>query len=285
MIAPLRMLSVLAVSAGLLAGAAARAQSPEPEEAKRIEIDQKLGAAIPLDAEFFDDQGRPVTLRQYFDGRRPVVLTLNYLRCPMLCGVQLQSFLQTLKEMKGWTPGENFTILTVSFDPFEKSELARAKKAAYIAELGKPAAAAGWHFLTGPSDSIKPLTRSVGFNYFWNTSNGEWAHSAALILLTPDGRVSRYLGGLSYEPDTLRLSLVEASAGKVGTVWDKLFLWCFHYDSKVGRYTPIARNIMRLGAVVSMLALGTMVLGLWRYDARRRRRTMSTDPGATMGTS
>lgn len=241
-----------------------------PAELEPVTIEEKLGAQLPLDLEFASDNGRMVRLREFFDGRRPVIFTFNYYNCPMLCGVQLEGVLDVLRQLS-WIPGGEFQLVTVSIDPLEQPELARLKKKNYIDALGRPSAAAGWHFLTGRKPEIQALTRTVGFNYRW--TGDQWAHSAALILCTPDGRVSRYLGGVSYDPKVLRLSLVEASEGKVGSLWDKLFLWCYHYDPKKGSYAAEAMTLMRLGGGMSVLVLGAGLAVFWRREQSRRNHT------------
>lgn len=240
-----------------------------PRELENVGIEQKLNAELPLDAEFFDEDGRPTTLRRLMDGK-PAILTLNYYGCPSLCGEQLNGLLRTLKEMS-WRPGTKFHILTVSFDPLETAMLASAKKDAYISELGDPKAAAGWHFLTGRKASIEALTKAAGFSYRWNAEQEQWAHSAATIIVTPGGRISRYLGGLHNDAATMRLSLVEASEGRIGSLYDSLFLWCFHYDPDRNSYAPVAMNIMRLGGGVTVAAIAFGLLGLWLFEWRRRR--------------
>ncbi|TWT45242.1 hypothetical protein RAS1_16640 [Phycisphaerae bacterium RAS1] len=240
-----------------------------PRELENVGIEQKLDAQAPLDLEFFDENGRPTTLRKLMDGK-PAILTLNYYGCPTLCGEQLNGLLRTLKDMS-WRPGTKFHILTVSFDPLETATLASAKKDAYLGELGDPSAAAGWHFLTGRKPSIEALTQAVGFTYKWNADQMQWAHSAATIILTPGGRISRYLGGLYNDASTMRLSLVEASEGRIGTLYDSLFLWCFHYDPDRNSYAPVAMNIMRLGGGVTVAAIALGLLSLWLFEMRRRR--------------
>lgn len=253
-----------------------------PKEAEGIQIEEKIDAALPLRARFVDEQGKEVELGDFFDGRRPVILTLNYYRCPMLCGAQLNGFLDALRQMK-WTAGGQFRIVTVSFDPLEGPPLARAKKENYIREYGRPEATRGWHFLTGNVENIRALTQAVGFNYKWVPEREEWAHSAALILLTPDGRVARYLGGVAYDPNVLRLSLVEASEGRVGSLADQFFMWCFHYDPKLGRYTATAKNIMAMGGASTILVLGLVLLTYWRREWRRSRTAAATGPSQPSG--
>ncbi len=241
-----------------------------PKALEAAEITQKVGAQLPLDLTFVDDRGRSIALRDYFDGKRPVILTLNYYGCPMLCGVQINGLLDALRQME-WTAGEQFQILTVSFDPLEGPDLAAAKKQSYLQEYGRNAAARGWHFMTGKVEAIRALTSAVGFGYRWSEESDQWLHAAALILCTPDGKVSRYLAGVAYDPRTLRLSLVEASAGKVGSIIDDLFLTCYQYDPASGSYVPMARRMMTIGGLMTVVIVGLVLLSFWRQELRRKR--------------
>lgn len=246
----------------------------DPEQIRGSKLEQHLKAKLPLDAEFRDESGKRVRLRDYFDNSKPVILTLNYYACPMLCNLQLNGLVDSLKEMD-WTPGDQFNIVTLSFDPTEKPGTAKAKKRNYLAEYGKPAATRGWHFMTGDKDDIKAVTSAVGFHYYWNTERKEWAHPMTYVLCSPDGRIMRYLGDLSPDPKTLRLSLIEASDGKVGGLWDKVFLTCFHYISNDGKYTASVMGIMRLGAALTLVILGLAVLTLWLRELRRKKKALS----------
>jgi len=263
----------------LVAGAAVPAVCGQaadyvPPELAGVGITEHPDARLPLEQEFVDQNGRPVRLGDYFDGRRPVLLTLNYYRCPMLCTLQLNGLVDALREMS-WTPGQQFVFLTVSFDPGETPALAKAKQQNYVAEYGRPSAAQGWHFLTGRQQSITALTEATGFGYKWNPERGEWMHVAAAIVCTPDGRISRYLYGVQYDADTLRLSLVEAAAGRIGSTLDKIILYCYHYDAGSGRYGLAALRIMRLGGGLTVVALGTALVTVWLRDARRGRARLS----------
>lgn len=273
--------SVLLCAAGLAASTAPAQLNHFPDELDGLDtVDQsRLGTVLPLDLEFRDDQGRTVRLRDYFDGTRPVLLTLNFYNCTSLCNLQLNGLLDALKAMK-WTPGDEFRIVTVSFDPLETVQTARGKKAAYIEEYGRSAAAKGWHFLVGEVESIRPLTRSVGFPYRWNPERQTWAHPACCVVLSPQGKICRYFGGILFDPQTLRLSMVEASEGKVGSLWDAIFLTCFHYISSDGKYVPYAFGIMRAGAILTVGVLLVTLGPLWWRDARRRGR--SAQPAASL---
>jgi len=235
-----------------------------------VGITEHLDAAIPLDAEFVDEGGKPVRLADFVGGDKPVILTLVYFNCPMLCNLILNGLVDALKQLP-LTPGEDFEIVTVSFDPRETSTLARLKKQNYLRQLGRPEAAASWHFLTGTDPNIHRLTDAVGFKYRYVEETQQYAHAAALYLLTPEGRVGRYLYGVVFDPETLRLGLVEASEGKIGSTVDRLLLYCFHYDPDAGRYALAAVTVMRAGGVAMVAALAIVLGTLWRAEMRRRR--------------
>lgn len=270
-----------------LGGMAARAETPAsrpaetqpairdrieaaPQELEGVSVTEHLNAALPLDLEFRGEDGRPVRLSEYFKGDRPVILTLNYYRCPMLCTLQLNGLIDALKRLE-WTPGHEFRIVTVSIDPTETPPLARRKKQNYLEEYGRPAAAAGWSFLTGRAENIKKLADTVGFQYRYDKETDQYIHAAALFVCTPGGRVSRYLYGVMFDPQTLRLSLVEAGEGKVGTTMDRVLLFCFHYDAARGRYGPAAMRIMQVAAAMTVIVVGAALAVFWRRDRRRNR--------------
>jgi len=265
------------LAAGLRPGAAQPADY-RPRSLEGVGITEHRDAQIPPDLAFVDESGRKVTLADYFDGDRPVILTLNYYRCPMLCTLQLNGLIEALKELN-WTPGEQFEIVTVSIDPVETPTLAKAKKQSYLSEYGRPAAAKGWHFLTGRQKEIRHLAAVCGFDYKWNEDRREWMHAAALFVCTPDGRLSRYLYGVQFEPQTLRLSLVEASSGKIGSPLDQIILYCLHYDAGAGRYSLAALNLMRAGGAVTVVLVGTLLAVFWRRESRRRRPPAGEEPG------
>src|SRR5690606_16761006 len=216
-----------------------------------------------------NSDGKDVRLGDLLDGKRPVILTFNYSDCPMLCSLQLSRFVQTLGQVKR-TAGSDFQIVTVSIDPGETVERARETKARYLRDYGRPEAAAGWHFLLGSEPAVRRLADSVGFGYTYNEERQEWLHAAALMVLTPDGRVARYIYGIDYHPETLNLSIVEGSEGKIGSTLDRLVLYCFHYDESEGRYAPVAMNIMRVGAGLVAVLLGAFLTVYWLAESRKR---------------
>lgn len=247
---------------------------PLPPELEGVGIDEHLDALLPLEAEFTAHDGRRVKLGDYFDGKRPVLLTLNYYRCPMLCGLMLNGMVDSLKNLDAsWTAGQQFQVVTVSFDPLETPQLATLKRNNYLEYYGRPAADAGWHFLTGRKKSIDALLEATGFRIRWNEQRKEWMHAAALIVCTPNGHISRYLYGIMFEPRTVRLSLVEASEGKIATTLDRVLLFCYHYDGT--GYSLAAMNIARLGGGVTLLAVAVLLVILWSRE-RQRGKAAST---------
>jgi protein SCO1/2 len=236
-----------------------------PEVLKQVTIEQRLNEQIPLDLRFRDEAGREVQLGEYFKTGRPVVPSLVYYECPMLCNQVLNGLVGTL-EAVSFTPGREFEVVTVSFDPRETAELAAKKKETYIKRYRREGAEGGWHFLTGDKASIERLTQSVGFGYVWDERSQQFAHASAIMVATPEGRLSHYFYGIEYSPKELRLSLVEASAGRIGSPVDKLILYCYHYDPTTGKYGPAIMNILRVAGVLTVVGLVALILIL-----RRRR--------------
>ena len=241
-------------------------QGGRPAILKQVGIEQRLDSQLPLDAVFRDESGREVRLGEYFARGRPVVLSLVYYECPMMCSQILNSLAGALIGLQ-FSAGKEFEVVTVSFDAREQAPLAAAKKAAYLRRYGRAGADQGWHFLTGDQASIDAVTEAAGFNYAWDEGSKQFAHSAAIMVATPGGRLSHYFYGLDYAPKELRLALVEASAGKIGSPVDQLVLYCYHYDPVTGRYGPVVLNIVRVAGVVTVLVMAALFLLL-----RRRRR-------------
>lgn len=246
-----------------------------PQALEEVGVSEHLDAKLPMDLEFRDENGDTVTLGQFFDGERPVILTLNYYRCPMLCGLMLNGMVDGLEQMQ-WTAGDQFEIVTVSINPLETPALAREKKQNYLKRYDRPSAASGWHFLTGNEPEIQRLAETVGFSYKYDPEQQQYAHPAVMFVCTPDGHVSRYLYGIEYPPKRLKLALLEASEGEIGSTLDQIVLYCYHYDPSNRRYSPVAMNIMRVGggAAASVLAVA---LGLfWLAEWRKRKKKDST---------
>jgi protein SCO1/2 len=238
---------------------------------KDIGIEQKLDAQVPLDLPFRDDAGRDVKLGDYF-GKRPVVLALVYYSCPMLCTQILNGMVSSLRVVS-FNPGEDFDVVAVSFDAREKPPLALEKKQAMLNQYGRPDTAKGWHFLTGDLDSIKKLTEAVGFRYAFDVHTNQFAHASAIMILTPEGKMSKYFYGIEYAPKDIRLGLIEAAKNKIGTPVDQILLFCYHWDPSTGKYTPIAINGLRVAAGATLLLIGGFFFVSFRREARERAST------------
>ncbi len=243
------------------------ASSSVPAPLREIGFDQNLDQRIPLDTPFRDESGRGVRIGDYF-GRRPVVLLFAYYDCPMLC-TQVINGLASALDVLSLRPGEDFEIVTVSFDPHDTPATATAKKAGYIARYKQPGAAAAWHFLTGDQPAIDRLTKAAGFRYVWDQETKQFAHPTGIIVLTPDGRLARYLFGIEYGPRDLRFGIVDASAGRVGGIVDSLLLYCYHYDPTTGRYGLVIMRAIRLAGAATVLALVTFIVLAVRHEKRQ----------------
>ncbi len=253
----------------------ARAQVIEDvPELEGVSIVEHLDAQLPLELSFLDEQGKSVRLGDFFAPERPVLLNLVYYNCPMLCNLLLDGFVAGIRGVD-WDPGKQYEIVTVSIDPKDTPKGATIKRDHMVEELGRPQAAAGWHFLTGREENVRALADAIGFHYRYDEESREYMHAAAIYVATPEGRLSRYLYGVRFEPATLRLSLVEASDGKIGTTMDQILLYCFAYDHTAGRYGPAAFKIMRLGAGLTVVILGGFLGASWIAESRRRRRPVS----------
>lgn len=237
-----------------------------PQRLAGIDIEEHPDRALPRQLEFENTRGERVRLADFVTGQRPVIFTLNYSDCPMLCSLQLNGLTTALNQLDR-VLGRDFDVVTVSLDPAETAGQARRTEERYRSQVG---ATSGWHFLTGSKTSIDVLADTLGIRYGYNEKRREYVHPAALVITTPSGRISRYLYGIEYHPKTLSLSLVEAAEGKIGTSIDRLILYCFHYDENEGRYAPVAMNIMRLGGGLTALLLGAFLGRYWLSHTRRR---------------
>lgn len=263
----MRRLGASGCAVVVFALAAAGQPYGRPAALRKVEIEQKLNGEIPLDIALRDESGKTVRLGEYFRGR-PVVLSLVYYQCPMLCNLVLNGQLRSFRKI-GLNIGRDYDVVTVSFDPKETPALAAAKKAEYIEKYGRESGPDGWHFLTGDEDQIRRLAEAVGFEYRWDETTNQWAHASAIMVATPAARLTRYLFGIEYPAQDLRLSLVEASAGKIGSPVDKVLLFCFHYDPAKGKYTMAVMNTLRAGGSATLLALGLFLFVNLRRDRKR----------------
>jgi protein SCO1/2 len=229
-----------------------------PKALQEVGIDQKLNEQVPLDLVFKDEGGKEVKLSDYFNGK-PVVLSLAYYNCPMLCTQVLNGLTGAMKGMS-FNAGDEFNVITVSFDPREKPDLAAEKKQVYLKSYQREGASQGWHFLTGDEESIKKLTQAVGFRYKFDQATNQYAHASGIMVLTPQGKLSHYFYGIDYAPKDLRLALIEASENKIGTPVDQLLLYCYHYDPATGKYGPVIMNIVRLAGIATIIAIAALIL-------------------------
>ena len=237
-----------------------------PPQFKDVTFAQRLGQKLPLDVRFTDETGRSVALGEYF-GSRPVVLAFVYYQCPMLC-IQVMNGISSALKVLPFTPGKDFDIVLVSFDPRDTPEAANAKKRAHLDHWAARETSNGWHFLTGSEASIRQVTSAAGFTYQWDTETNQFAHVSGLLVATHDGTLSRYFYGVEYSPRDLRLALIDSGNGKIGSVVDELLLYCFQYDPSHGRYGPVFMNIMRLGGVLTMIFIGGFILLMRRRETR-----------------
>lgn len=244
-------------------------RNSKPSILDQVGIDQELGAQLPLDLKFRDEFGKEVALGSYFKSNRPVLLALVYYDCPMLCNQVLNGMASALAVLK-FNAGNEFDVLAVSFDPRDTPKSAAAKKEAYLKRYRRPAAELGSHFLTGQPAAIAGLTKSVGFRYVWDDHTKQFAHSSALILLTPQGKVAQYYYGIEYSPKDMRLGMIEASNEKIGNLADQIVLYCFHYDPTTGKYGAVIMAFIRLGGILTVLAMGTFIVISVRREGRAR---------------
>lgn len=251
-----------------------------PAALKDIGIAPKLGEKLSLKEEFFNEEGRPVSLAHFFDGTKPVILIMNYYGCPMLCGLLLNAARDAMQAMH-WLPGDHYKIVTISIDPKENSDLAAAKKSSILGSLKDEAfkrdAAANWHFLVGKSGSEARIAESIGFRYKWIPQEKQYAHGAAIFIFSPEGKLSRVLQGLEFPPRDLKFALLEASEGKIGTIAEKILLFCYHYDPKGNKYALLASRLVSIGGALTVAAF-LLFYSLWFFRNRRKGNSCSLSP-------
>jgi protein SCO1/2 len=244
------------------------AHDDRPVALRNVDLEQKLGAQVPLDVEFRDEAGRTVTLKDYFGGR-PLILSLVYYSCQDLCPLTLDGLVRGMRPLS-FNIGDQFDVLTVSFDSRDTSALAAAKKSDFVKQYSRPGAEKGWHFLTGDETAIRRLTEAVGFRFNYESENDRFGHATGIMLLTPDGKIARYFYGIEFSPRDLRLGLIEASAKKIASPIDQLLLFCYHYDPATGKYSLLVTNIVRLAGIATVLALVIFIAVMLRRDRSRK---------------
>ncbi|MDP3981465.1 MAG: SCO family protein [Chlamydiota bacterium] len=242
------------------------AEKRQDDILSRIGIDQRLNEMLPLDAMLYDEEAQPVKLSRYF-GEKPVILTLVYYECPMLC-TQVLSGLVTCLRALPFKVGKEFSILTVSFDPGEKSSLALEKKKNYLQELHQAGAQEGWHFLTADQPSIDAITQAVGFRYDYDAKTDQFAHASAIMVITPNGKISKYFYGIEYAPRDLKFAILEASNNKIGSFQDRVLLYCYHYDPVTGKYGLSIMNLIRVAGGMTVVAIGLFIITMLRRDRK-----------------
>jgi protein SCO1/2 len=240
---------------------------------KHVGIDQKLDSQLPLSLQFKDETGKTVKLGDYF-GKRPVILAPVYYECPMLCTEILHGLVRSLKAVT-FNPGQEFEVVVFSFDARDTSTLAAAKKQSYLKRYDRTGTDAGWHFLTGDLNAIKELTAAIGYRYVWDAHSNQFAHASGVMVITPEGRVSKYFYGIEYASKDIRLGLIEAAKNKIGTPVDQLLLFCFHWDPTTGKYTTTVMNVLRVAFGTTVVFLGGFVIIMLRRDAKEKGKRAS----------
>jgi protein SCO1/2 len=241
-----------------------------PDALQTIGIEQRLGESLPLTAEFKDESGQAVQLGKFFNNGRPVILALVYYECPMLCNQVLNGLTGSLKGIT-FNAGKEFDVVAVSFDAREndKPGLAQNKKASYMERYGRPGTEQGWHFLTGSQASIDAITNAAGFKYKWDDKSNQFAHASAVMVVTPEGKLSRYLYGIDYAAKDLKLGLIESAENRIGGVADQLLLYCFHYDPSTGKYGFAILSVIRLFAIFTLAGMAAMGFVFWKRNKAR----------------
>lgn len=267
MLVSIALLSVLSLT--VAPSGDAQIVRDQPAELMAIDVEEHLGDTVPLELIFTDETGRTATLGEFLLADKPNMIVLGYYQCPMLCNLVFNGLADGVNDL-GWPLAERYNILSISIAPDETPELAAAKKRNYAKTVTDSGFDSGWLFLTGSADQSKALADAIGFKYYWDESTEQWAHPALVTLIAPDGTISRYLYGIQFEERDLRLGLVEASQGKVGSTIDRIILYCFHYDPDAGGYVILAGNVMKLGGLVTLALLGGLILLLWMRERKRK---------------
>jgi protein SCO1/2 len=274
------MLNILGIASALLMvlTGSIHAENTPADLIREVAFHQKLNEQIPLDLTFKNESGKDIKLKEYF-GKKPVILALVYYECPMLCTLVLNGLVKSLRVL-AFNVGQEFDIVTVSFNPKETAELARVKKEEYLKTYSRSGASEGWHFLTGNEETIKKLTESVGFQYVYDPKLKQYAHASGIVVLTPEGKTARYFYGVEYSPRDLKWALMEASNGKIGSRVDQLLLLCYHYDPLTGKYGLAIMRVIRLAGSATVLSLGTFIFTMSR---RNRKKIRNFTPTKTSG--
>lgn len=233
-----------------------------PKELQGVGVEEHLGQTLDLDMQFTDEDGRLVSLRSFFSQPKPVLMAMVYYTCPSLCNYHLNGLTEAMKQLK-WTTGKDFELVAVSMNHRETPDLAGKKKHSYLEAYGRHQGDQGWHFLVGSEDNVKKLASQLGFKFFWMEDKKQYAHASVAYVVTPEGKISRYLHGIQVDPQTLKMSLLEASNGKIGSVIEHALMFCFQFDPVKNKYTLYAWNIMRIGGMVMVLLLGVLLIPLW----------------------
>jgi protein SCO1 len=245
----------------------------KPPQLQGVEIDEHLGRRLPADAIFRDTEGKMVHLGDFFDEKRPTLFVFAYHTCPMLCSLVLDAIVKSLKDVP-WTVGDEFDVVSVSIDPRDTPESAAKKRSQLFAKYGR-GKIEGWHFLTGDETNIKRVADAVGFKYWYDERQGQYAHPAAIYLLTPAGAMARYLYGIEFDPKDVRLGLLEASEGRSISTTEKILLYCYHYDPQGKKYSLVAMRVMRLGGAATAILLGAFLTVLWVRERTKKKKATS----------
>jgi protein SCO1/2 len=263
----MRLRAVILSVAVSFAASVADSQTLSPDQIGRVDFEQRLGASLPVNAVFRDEAGAPVTLGHFF-GERPVVLAMAYYECPNLCTVVLNGMLESLRNVRQ-DVGRDFDVIVVSINPSDTSHLAAEKKHTYSTRYGRPGSAKGWHFLTGDAQAIRQLADAVGFHYVYEPQSKQYAHASGIVVVTPEGKVSRYFLGIEYPPKEIRQALLQASQSRIGSLTSRLLLLCFHYDPHSGRYTLIVTRVMQIAGMGTAGLLGLLIVRMARHERKR----------------